>query len=150
MKTAEDLVKEIHRKILFVSPENTIMETIKAMTEVDVGGCYIKENEKIIGRWTERHLTRDIVNPEIDIHTTKMKTVMHTNLYKAPHDASVYALFDLYLGNRVRRLLVEKDGEFIGMLYVFDVIQHILKAKNDELKELNSIVSWEYYERWGY
>lgn len=150
MKTAGDLVQEINRKILFVPPDYTIFQTIQAMTEADVGGCYIKEDGKIIGRWTERHLTRDIVKPGIDIHKTLMRTVLHTNLYKAPHDASVYALFDLYLRNRVRRLLVEKEGEFIGMLYVFDVIQYILKAKNEELKELNSIVSWEYYERWGY
>ncbi len=150
MKTAEDLVKEINRKILFVSPENTIIETIELMTEADVGGCYVKEEGKIIGRWTERHLTRDIVKSDVDIKTTKMREVMHTTLHKANYDASVYNLFDLYLGNRVRRLLVEKDGEFLGMLYVFDVMQHILKAKNDELKELNSIVSWEYYERWGY
>lgn len=143
-------MEEINRQILFVPPDYTIIQTVEAMTEADVGGCYIKEGGKIVGRWTERHLTRNIVNPEVDIRKTPMRDVMHTILYKAPHDASVYTLFDLYLGNRVRRLLVEKEGEFIGMLYVFDVIQHILKAKNEELKELNSIVSWEYYERWGY
>jgi signal-transduction protein with cAMP-binding, CBS, and nucleotidyltransferase domain len=149
MKTAGDLVKEINRKIVYVTPDYTIFDTVKAMAEADVGGCYVKKDGKIIGRWTERHLTRDIAKGDIDIKKTPISEVMHTNLYSAQHSASVYNLFDLFLGKRVRRLLIEKDGEYIGMLYVFDIIKHILQAKNQELKELNSIVSWEYYKRWG-
>jgi len=45
---------------------------------------------------------------------------------------------------------VEKNGEYIGYLYVFDIMKQILNSKNQELKELNAIVSWEYFKRWGH
>ena len=150
MTTAEDLVIEKNRPILCVLSELTILETIKVMTEHDVGAVYVKENDKIVGRWTERHLTRDMMTKNFDIKLTKIKEVMHTNLYSVPHSASIYNLLDNFIGNRVRRLLVEKNGEYIGYLYVFDIMKQILNSKNQELKELNAIVSWEYFKRWGH
>ena len=73
---------------------------------------------------------------------------MSTELRKAPHDDTVYSMMDKFLGLRMRHLLIEKDGAVIGMLSAGDVSRASLALKNEELKELNAYVSWEYYDNW--
>jgi hypothetical protein len=48
----------------------------------------------------------------------------------------------------LRHLLIEKNGEFIGVLSSGDVMKANLNEKTKELEELNAMVSWEYYENW--
>ena len=62
-------------------------------------------------------------------------------------DAAIYQLMDIYLKEYTRRILIKKESEIIGMVYVFDVLEEILQEKNRQLKELNSLVNLEYYKR---
>ena len=43
---------------------------------------------------------------------------------------------------------IEKEGDYIGLISVGDVIKASLIEKDLELKNLNAIMSWEYYENW--
>ncbi len=73
---------------------------------------------------------------------------MTTGLKSAPSNDSVYSLMDKFLGLRLRHLLITKDEEYIGMLSAGDIMKATLNAKTTELKHLNAIVSWDYYENW--
>jgi len=64
------------------------------------------------------------------------------------HNTTIYQLQDKFLGMRLRHLLVQKEGKYIGMLSAGDVMKTILNAKEKELKDLNAMTSWEYYENW--
>ena len=55
---------------------------------------------------------------------------------------------DKFIGLRLRHLPVEKEGEFIGLLSVGDVLKASLHEKTEELEKLNGMVSWDYYEEW--
>jgi signal-transduction protein with cAMP-binding, CBS, and nucleotidyltransferase domain len=73
---------------------------------------------------------------------------MSTGLKSATHTDTVYMLKDKFLGLRLRHLLIEKEGKYIGLLSTGDIIKASLREKDLELKDLNAIVSWEYYENW--
>ena len=75
---------------------------------------------------------------------------MTKSLIFAPHTDTVYNLMDKFLGLRVRHLLIEKDGETIGMVSSGDVMKASIQEKDAELKQLNSMVGWDYYENWGW
>ena len=57
-------------------------------------------------------------------------------------------LKDKFLGLKLRHLLIEKEGKYIGLLSIGDVIKASIQEKDQELKNLNAMVSWEYYENW--
>ena len=52
------------------------------------------------------------------------------------------------LGKRIRHLLIEDGGEFIGLISVGDVMKANLQQKAEEFADLNHKVSLEYYENW--
>lgn len=55
---------------------------------------------------------------------------------------------DKFLGLRLRHLLIDKNGESIGLLSVVDVMRSALQEKTLELEELHTVATWEYYEEW--
>lgn len=148
MKTAEDMVQEKNREIICVSPEITVYEALRIMNKKNIGSIFIKEGDKIIGVWTERDLMRNVMIEGFDLKTAKIKDYMTKDLICAKHTDSLYKILDIFLGRRFRRILVEKEGEYIGLLSVGDVMKSCLIDKDLELKKLNALVSWEYYENW--
>ena len=52
------------------------------------------------------------------------------------------------MGLYLRHLPIEKEGKFIGMLSIGDVLRASLIAMDEQLKEINAFVSWDFYENW--
>ena len=148
MKTAEDILREKGNQIISVSPDSTIYDALRIMIENQIGAILIKQEDKIIGIWTERDLMRNTVTAGFDPKSAIISEYMSTGLKTASYSDTVYALKDKFLGLRLRHLLIEKNGEYIGVLSVGDIIKASLMEKDQELKALNSMVSWEYYENW--
>jgi CBS domain-containing protein len=148
MKTAEDILRDKEIDIISVTPDTTIIEAIRIMLKNQIGAILVKEGDKIIGIWTERDLMRNIVSAGFDPNTAKIGDYMTTGIKSAPITDTVYMLKDKFLGLRLRHLVIEKEGQYVGLLSTGDVIKTSLQEKDQELHKLNAIVSWEYYENW--
>ncbi len=148
MKTAEQMVNEKNQEMVCTAPETTVHDALDKMLSVRIGAMLIKRDDKIIGIWTERDLMRNVIAPGFDCKSAQLGDLMTTKLVTVPHDATVYNLKDKLLGMRLRHLLVEKDGQYIGILSIGDVIRASLDAKDKELTSLSASVNWEYYEDW--
>ena len=148
MKTALDIVNNKDKDIITIPEDSTIYDALKVMVKNHIGAILVTRDEKIVGVWSERDLMEDTLKEGFDPRKAIMKDYMTTNLVSASFDDSIYSLLDKFLGRRLRHLLIEKEGEYIGFLSTGDVIKANLWEKTRELKELNAIVSWEYYENW--
>jgi CBS domain-containing protein len=150
MKTALDIITDKKTKMFCVAPDTTIEKALCLMVEKKIGAILVKENDVYVGIWTERDLMRNVLEPDFNIKNAKIGDFMSTPLHSAPHDAPLIKIEEMFVGLFVRHLLVEKDGDYIGLLSIGDVIRASLLAKDLQIKELNSIASWEYYENWGW
>lgn len=148
MKTAEDIINEKERHAITVPPDATIAEALRIMLKQNIGAILIEEKGEITGIWTERDLMRNSIADGFDPRKERVGDHMSSKLLYAPHDATIFHLLDKFLGLRVRHLLIEKNGKFIGMLSTGDVVRANLVQKTQELKELSAFLSWEYYENW--
>ncbi|MCP5045560.1 MAG: CBS domain-containing protein [bacterium] len=148
MKTAGDILREKKSEMIFVDEETTIAEAVSVMVKHKIGAILIKRDGKVIGIWTERDLLKNTAESGFDCKASKIKDYMSTGLKSAPVTDSVYMLMDKFLGLRLRHLLIEKNEEYIGMLSAGDIMKETLNQKTSELKHLNAIVSWDYYENW--
>lgn len=54
----------------------------------------------------------------------------------------------MFLGLFLRHILVEKEGEYIGLLSIGDVLRAGLLEKDRQFREINKFFSWDYYENW--
>ena len=148
MKTANDMIQEKGSDILCVPVGTLIMDALIKMNKRKVGAILVTRDDKPAGIWTERDLMRNMIEAGFDPKTASIEDYMTKDLIFAPHTDTVYNLMDKFLGLRVRHLLIEKDGETVGMVSSGDVMKASIQEKDSELKQLNTMVGWDYYENW--
>ena len=150
MKTAEEIIKEKNREMVCISFDKTIRDAVRLMNENNIGAILVKKNDRIVGIWTERDLLHNMNLPEFNPDTDLIGDHMTTKLHKTEHDTSILKIKEMFLVLYIRHLLIEKDGIYIGVLSIGDVLRASLIEQDRQIKSLNKIASWEYYENWGW
>ena len=89
-----------------------------------------------------------VTEEDFDPATAIIGDHMSSPLRTAPHSTRIYKLEDMFLGLFLRHLPIEKDGKFIGMLSIGDVLRASLLEKDRQFKHINDFVSWDFYENW--
>jgi CBS domain-containing protein len=146
--TAEDIVKDVGEEPLCVSPETTVYDAVKLMLEKDSHAVLIQNEGKYTGIWTERDLMKNTILDGYDPKTTKVGDHMSFPFKTAPYTDNIFQLIDKFLGYQTRHLLIEKEGKYIGLLYARDVIRVGFSERTRQLRELDEMVSLEFYENW--
>jgi CBS domain-containing protein len=150
MKTAEAIIADKGSETVFVSKEQTLFEAIRQMNEKEIGAVLVKDGDEMVGIWTERDYLKSSGDPDFDPKTEKIADHMTSPLHFAPHNANLTQLEEMFLGLYLRHIPVEKDGQLIGMVSIGDVLRASLLEKDRQIKQLNSLASWQYYENWGW
>ena len=150
METAKNMVVDKGREIVSVPVGTTLFATLEKMNQNRVGAILVRSDEEIVGIWTERDLMRLAINEGFDLKRALIEEYMTTELVSAPHSDTVFNLMDKFLGLRIRHLLIEEEGNIIGLVSSGDVMKCVIHEKDAELKQLNSMVSWDYYEDWRF
>ena len=148
MKTAEDIIKDKSGGIISISWDQSVQQACREMAKKKIGAILIRKDNEYVGIWTERDLLRKMTEEGFDPATAKIGDHMSTPLLTAPHSTRIHKLEDMFLGLFLRHLPIVKDGEFIGMLSIGDVLRASLLEKDLKFKEINDFVSWDYYENW--
>lgn len=148
MKTAKEILDEKRSDIISVPSDTVLFDALKKMNHHRVGALLVKREDDVIGIWTERDLLRNSIQDGFDPKQERIGDVMTTKLISAPHTDTAYNLMDKFLGLRIRHLLIEENGNVIGLVSIGDVIRCVIAEKDAEFRQLNSLVSWDYYENW--
>jgi CBS domain-containing protein len=150
MKTAEDILNEKKRDMVWVKEDLSIFETVRMMVDNAIGAVLIKRDGRMVGIFSERDLLRNMANPDFDPKLARVGDYMSSPLHCASYDTPLVILYEKFLGLFIRHILIEKGDRQLGMLSVGDVMRAGLLEQDKQIKELNAIASWEYYEDWGW
>jgi len=138
MKTAENILNDKGPgAIVSVPPDQRLSDAIAKMNQANIGAILIEKEGEIVGIWTERDLA--IIGDHMKSH-----------LYCADADTPLERLEEMFLGLFIRHILIQKEGRIIGLLSIGDVLRASLLEKDSQIKKLNTIASWQYYENWGW
>ena len=148
IQTARDILKEKGGHMVTINSDATIYQALTIMTQNKVGSIVLLEDEKIVGIWTERDLMFRAMEEGFNPKVARLKDNMSVNIMSANIEEQAYQLADKFLGRRVRHLLIEEGGEYIGLLSVGDVMKANCSRRMKSSKKLNQMVSLEYYENW--
>jgi signal-transduction protein with cAMP-binding, CBS, and nucleotidyltransferase domain len=147
-KTAEDILNEKGSEILSIGPEALLSDAIALMTKRRVGAILIRDGNDYVGIWTERDLLHTALSQDFDLQTAKIGDHMKTKLIYAQHDEIIFHLIDKFLGLRLRHLLIQRQGQCIGVLSAGDVMRAALQQRTEELERMRNIVKLDYYDEW--
>jgi CBS domain-containing protein len=150
MKTAEDIIKENKRDMIWIDKDSSVFDAVRRMTENRIGAILIKDGGRMVGLFSERDLLRNSAVPGFNPKGARVGDFMSAPLRSASHDTPILRLKEMFLGLYIRHLVIEKKGRQIGMVSIGDVLRASLLEQDKQFKELNAVASWEYYENWGW
>lgn len=115
-------IKEFATKNLeLITPETSIGEAAKKMSERDIGILFVQKNDKLIGVLTDR----DIViraNAKGIGSETPVKNIMTQKVLYCFEDESVEAVANNFAQNQIRRLpVLNHDKRLVGVVSIGDL-----------------------------
>lgn len=130
------LVKEImSAKVISLSPDHSLIEAAKLMTEKDIGFIVITNEKRIpLGVVTDRDMVTRILAKEKEIDVTIDEAATH-NILSVDKDTPIEEAIQQMKDHQIRRLVVVNDrNEVVGVLSVRDIA--ICKYTSNQLEEL--------------
>lgn len=117
---AQSLRDIMTRNVITVSPEQSVVDAAKIMSQNDVGSVPVVEKGICTGIVTDRDIVLRAVAEGQDIRTAKIRSVMTGNVVTGTPDMDVHKAADLMADKQIRRLPVVDNGKLVGIVALGD------------------------------
>lgn len=111
----------IRRSGVALAPSNTVRDAAELMDHAGVGSVAIIDGERLVGLVTDRDLARRVLARGVP-DDARIDSVMSTPVVEIDAEADVHAAFAMFRTNAIRRLAVTREGAFVGMLTIDDLL----------------------------
>ena len=117
-------VRDIMRKsVITSSMKETILDAAKKMSEYGIGCVVVMNDDKPVGVVTERDIVRKVASRDMSAKQVSVFDVMSTPLISIAPDVEVIDAVRMMKERDVKRLIVFKNGEMVGIITDDDVIR---------------------------
>jgi CBS domain-containing protein len=125
MSVEEDHVQGImSRPVVHVAPHATVAQALRTMLDHDIGAVVVLDGESVAGIFTERDLTRRLLDDE-DLLDREVSEVMSTPVTTVNPADEVVFIFRLMTEQGIRRLPVIDGGLLVGIVTERDLLRWV-------------------------
>jgi len=119
---------------------NTVLDTVRAMVERNIGAVPVLHNNKVVGIFSERDLMRRVVAEGRDPRSTCMAEIMTDDPLTINMNEDLDTCMTLMRRHGFRHLPVCHEGQLIGMVSLRDILLHDLDEKDDEVRMMRAYI----------
>ena len=135
------LASKRNRKIYSVAPDQSTYEALQVMAENDIGAVAVMEQQRLLGILTERDYARRIVlHGKTSRHTPVFDT-MNRAFPKVSPKATLEECMRLISEQRFRYVAVMEGEQFLGLISVGDVVNHIIAQQQASIEHLERYIT---------
>lgn len=128
------------RALVTATPQTTVRDACRLMTEKAIGAVLVVENNQIAGIFTERDALNKILSTGRDPDVTQLADVMVRDPQTITADKPLaYALYLMSDGGFRHVPVVDADGTPLGMVSARDALGQDLIEVERELKHLQEV-----------
>lgn len=119
---------------------HTVLETVRAMVQLNIGAVPIIHSGQLVGIFTERDLMRRVVAEGRDPRSTCLAEVMTDDPLAVGTGEDLETCMTLMRRHGFRHLPVCHEGQLIGMVSLRDILLHDLDEKDDEVRMMRAYI----------
>ena len=120
----------VRRSGVGIGPARSVRDAAEIMEQSGVGSLAVIDGSRLVGIVTDRDLVRRALAPGLPLDA-RVDTVMTTPVSTIAADADLHEAFALFRTHGVRRLAVLRDGQFIGMITIDDLLVDLAADLSD-------------------
>lgn len=128
-----------------VSPESTVFDAIKLMSEKGIGALVVIENNELVGILSERDYMRKVVLMGRSSQTTAVREIMTPSPITVDVDESMEHCMEFMIEKRIRHLPVLREGKLSGIVSVGDLLVNIMEDQKNMIRQLEGYIRGETY-----
>ena len=133
----------VRRSGVGISPERTIREAAQLMEEAGVGALAVVDGDSLVGIVTDRDLVRRGIARGLR-GDARIDAVMSSPVVSIDADADLHETYALFRTHALRRLAVLRDGKFVGMVTVDDLLIDLAGELNDLARPVTAEVVFSH------
>lgn len=141
MSTVKDILSKKESQVYTVSPEKTVFETLKIMSDEDIGALIITEGESVKGIFSERDYARKVILKGKSSKDLKVSDIMTTDVLFVTPKNTVEDCMALMTEKRIRHLPVLENKKLTGLVSIGDIVKQIISDHKFTIKELEKYIS---------
>jgi CBS domain-containing protein len=119
---------------------HTVLETVRAMVEHDIGAVPVVHNGRLVGIFSERDLMRRVVAEGCDPRSTCLAEVMTDDPLTVNMNEELESCLTLMRRHNFRHLPVCHQGQLVGIISLRDILLHDLNEKDDEVRMMRAYI----------
>jgi CBS domain-containing protein len=136
MKTVSEILKIKGNNVWSISPDSTVYDALKLMSEKEVGALLVLEDKEIVGILSERDYARKIVLHGKFSKETLVREIMSVKVMYVNPSTSTEECMALMINKRVRHLPVFEDNKLVGLVSIGDIVKALIDEKEFVIDQL--------------
>ncbi len=136
MTTVQQILGAKGHDVYFVRPDDTVLHALQMMENKDVGALLVKDDDRLVGIFTERHYARKIFLKGRSSPKTLIREVMETEVVYVEPGQTAEACMALMTEKRIRHLPVLDDGRLVGIISIGDLMKSIIADREFSIDQL--------------
>lgn len=136
MTTVQQILDAKGHDIHFVGPDDTVLHALQMMEGKNVGAVLVKDNDRLVGIFTERQYARKIFLKGRSSPKTLIGEVMETDVIYVEPGQTAEACMALMTEKRIRHLPVLRDGRLVGIISIGDLVKSIIADREFSIDQL--------------
>lgn len=129
--------KEIHS----ISPDATVFDAIKLMSELGVGALLVMKDDKLNGVISERDYTRKVILKGKSSSSTPVHEIMTKNVFCLSPEDNIDQCMALMNENQIRHLPIVENDRVVGVVTIMDIIKNILMEKDFIIEQMEQYIA---------
>jgi CBS domain-containing protein len=141
MTTVQQILDAKGHDVYSVRPEDTVLHALQLMEAKNVGAVLIKDGDRLVGIFTERHYARNVFLRGRSSPKTLVREVMEKHVvFVEPYQTAEYCMA-LMTEKRIRHLPVIRQGRLEGVISIGDLMKSMIADREFNIDQLVRYVS---------
>ncbi len=136
MTTVAQILETKGHDVQFVRPDDMVADALRMMADKNVGSVLVKEGDRLVGIFTERHYARKVFLKGRTSPTTTIRDVMSKDVICVEPGQTAEACMALMTAKKIRHLPVLRDGDLVGIVSIGDLVKSVIADREFDIEQL--------------
>jgi len=142
--TLKEIIEMKGAHVHSVSPKASVLDAVRQMNEERIGCLLVKEDDAVVGIFTERDVLTRVVDSGLDPAGTRVSEVMTTDPVSVRSTLTVPEAMAVVTERRCRHLPVIEEGRLIGMVSIGDLTRWAVRGQAIHIQHLVDYITGKY------
>lgn len=140
MKTVRQLLQVKGGSVHSVTPQTTVFDALKLMTEKNIGAVLVLADGKLAGIMSERDYARKVILHGKSSRDIAVREIMSDKVLTVQIAQTIEECMALMTNKRIRHLPVMDGEKLVGLLSIGDLVKEVIAEQEQTIKQLESYI----------